>query len=207
MPRENSRHRSHSRPRRFFANWIIAALVIVVVVVAIAVGWTFAQQRIDDNRDVATVQDCSAGYLTIDIWAPPEVQDSLTELIAAYQQDLPSDGGLCASFSISAQRSTAAAAALVHPHPYVPGVWIGTLPDIRKVEKQHPSLFVTKPAPVGNTAFHSVSLDLAHNDAASLDETTAAHTAEATQAAANVETYIQQHMLADTTSTPTAHIR
>ena len=115
---------------------------------------------------------------------------------------LPSDGGLCASFSISAQQSGEAAAALMKRAPYVPGVWIASLSDIRKVEKKHPSLVVTKPEKMKGTSFYSVSLDLAQNDPANLDETSAEHTAEATQAAIAVDSYLQQNELhfAETTT-------
>lgn len=202
MSLESSRHRSENRPRKFLAGWIIAAVLVVLVVIAAAVGWTFAHKSIDASRTRDAVQDCSAGYLTVEIWAPPGVQESLTELITSYQAMLPSDGGLCASFSISAQQSGEAAAALMKRAPYVPGVWIASLSDIRKVEKKHPSLVVTKPEMMKGTSFYSVSLDLAQNDPANLDETTAEHTAEATQAAIAVDSYLQQNELhfAETTT-------
>lgn len=203
MSLESSRHRSKNRPRKILAGWIIAAVVVVLVVIGTAVGWTFAHKSIDDNRTMDAVQDCSAGYLTIEIWAPAGVQDSLTELITSYQATLPSDGGLCASFSISAQPSSEAAAELMQRAPYVPGVWIGSLSDIKKVEKKHPSLVVTTPEKMKGTSFYSVSLDLAQNDPANLDETTAEHTTEATQAAVDVDTYLQQQELSFKESTTT----
>ena len=70
MSLESSRHRSKNRPRKFLAGWIIAAVLVVLVVIAAAVGWTLAHKSVDDSRTLDAVQDCSAGYLTIEIWAP-----------------------------------------------------------------------------------------------------------------------------------------
>ena len=207
MSLESSRHRSKNRPRKFLAGWIIAAVLVVLVVTAAAVGWTLAHKSVDDSRTLDAVQDCSAGYLTIEIWAPAGVQESLTELITSYQTTLPSDGGLCASFSISAQQSGEAATALMKRTPYVPGVWIGSLSDIKKVEKKHPSLVVTKPEKMKGTSFYSVSLDLAQNAPANLDETTAEHTAEATQAAVDVDAFLQQNELHFSETTTVAPVK
>ena len=89
MAIESSHHRSGNRPHKLLAGWIITAIVVLLVVIGSAVGWTVAHKNIDNNRNLDAVQDCSAGYLNIDIWAPAGIQDSLTELITAYQSSLP----------------------------------------------------------------------------------------------------------------------
>ena len=201
MAIESSHHRSGNRPHKLLAGWIITAIVVLLVVIGSAVGWTVAHKNIDNNRNLDAVQDCSAGYLNIDIWAPAGIQDSLTELITAYQSSLPSNGGLCSSFSLSTQSSSEAAKELKNQKPYIPGVWIGSLSDMKKVEKVHPSLVVTKPKKLQGTSFYSISLDLSQNDPTNLDDTTAEHTSEATQASVDVNAYIHQHELQFTEST------
>lgn len=186
----NSRHASGKRPRRV-AGWVIAFLLIVVVVVAVAVSWALVNKNADTVRTEEAIEDCSAGYVTIDIWAPEDIQNSLTALITDYQATLATDGGLCASFSISAQPSAEAAKDILAPEAYLPGIWIGHKADVAKVADKRPSYIVTKPEALKGAEYMITTFDMAKNDPAVLDEVTAEHPEEATQAATEAESYIK----------------
>lgn len=186
----NSRHASGKRPRRI-AGWVISCLLIVVVVVAITVAWALVNKNTDTVRTEEAIEDCSAGYVTVDIWAPEDAQESLTALITDYQATLTTDGGLCASFSISAISSKEALAQLNVKNPYLPGVWVGNKQDVKTLAKKHPSYLVTKPVSLKGSDYLITTFDMTNSNPELMDDVTADHADQATQAAIDAETYIK----------------
>lgn len=189
---ETSRHASGKRPRRV-AGWVISFLLVVVVVVAIAVAWALVNKNADTVRTEEAIEDCSAGYVTVEIWAPENTQDALTALVTDYQATLTTDGGLCASFSISTLSSKEALAELNGKNPYLPGVWIGDKKEVTTLADKHPAYLVTKPTPLNGSDFVITTFDMAKSNPELMDDVTAEHPDEATQAAIDVETYIKSN--------------
>ncbi|MFY9189816.1 MAG: hypothetical protein WAN89_00860 [Lawsonella sp.] len=197
-----SRHASGKRPRRV-AGWIIASLLVVVVVVAITVAWALVNKSADTVRTEEAIEDCSAGYVTIDIWAPEDVQDSLTALITDYQATLTTDGGLCASFSLSTQPSKEAFAQINARNAFLPGIWIGDQKDVETVNKKHSNYLVTKPVKLKGTKYSITTFDLSQSNPDLMDEVTLEHSEEATQAAIDAETYIKEKGVKTSSSSTT----
>lgn len=188
MAAEDSKHRS-SRQSRRLATWIIGLVIAIVAIIAVVVAWTVAAKDNRMNRVEAQIEECS-GYVLIDIWAPTELQSSLTASMTDFQSVLSSDGGLCASFSLSAQSSSEVTADLLKKDPYLPGVWIGEKADVERVAAKLKDSVVTKPKELAGTEYAIISFDMAKNDTAMLDEITAAHPEEATKAAVSAEEHI-----------------
>lgn len=122
-------HRSGSQ-RRGISKGPIIALVAIVVVIALVVGWFELRDAIDD-RNNAAAESCVEGNTTLDVTADPDLAAQIKVLADRYNATEPVVRDHCVSVAVNSRPTQAVQTALAGTAPWdaaalgpQPALWI-----------------------------------------------------------------------------------
>lgn len=120
-------HRAITPARRKVSGGVIAALVSVVVVVGVVIGWQFFGSVLSDRSKDASAR-CVSGTLAVPIVVDPSIADQVGSLADGYNQSAAPVGDKCIKISVTATEPDAALAGFSGKWPERlgarPAIWI-----------------------------------------------------------------------------------
>ena len=120
-------HRAITPARRKVSGGVIAALVTVVVVVGVVIGWQFFGSVLSDRSKDASAR-CVSGTLAVPVLADPSIADQVSSLAGSYNQSAAPVGDKCIKISVKATDADAALAGFSGKWPEDlgarPAIWI-----------------------------------------------------------------------------------
>lgn len=115
-----ARHSAAQSPVRV-AGWVWFALVAVILVVALVVGWfVLASRQSSDEAEGA----CIDGDQELTVWADPAAEDVARQLVADYNDTEPVVRDRCVTASVEVRSTAEATLAYRGGQPGVAPVWI-----------------------------------------------------------------------------------
>lgn len=115
-----SRHSAAQSPVRV-AGWVWFALVAVILVVALVVGWFVLAARQSSDEAAAT---CIDGDQELTVWADPAAEDVARQVVADYNETDPVVRDRCVTASVAVRSTAEATLAYRGGQPGVAPVWI-----------------------------------------------------------------------------------
>lgn len=115
-----ARHSAAQSPVRV-AEWVWFALVAVILVVALVVGWFVLASRQATEKTEAT---CIDGEQELTVWADPAAEDVAQRLVDGYNETDPVVRDRCVTASVEVRSTAEATLAYRGGQPGVAPVWI-----------------------------------------------------------------------------------
>lgn len=134
------RHSATDSPVRV-AGWVWAALVAVIVVAALVVGW-FALAGRDGGDGDSTAADCIEGDAELTVWVDPAATETAEALVDDYNSSDPVVRDRCVTAVVEEKSTAEATAAYRAGQPGVAPVWIpagtGFIPGLSGAPEEVP---------------------------------------------------------------------